>query len=694
MIKMRKFFATFLSLLLVLTFPVQVLADDIANNVDATVDASVEVLNLTTSSSPSSVSYSVVPQNGDGKNGCNLTGSTILTVDVNNSNPGAATVNSSSLTFTSCGDVKTIIVTPVSAGSTSITLSQSANTTGGTFNLVPAAFDINVTTPPPSDTTPPVITPTVTGTLGDNGWYVSNISVSWSFTDPDSTVTSTTGCGTTNITTDTTGTTLTCSATSSGGTNSNSVTIKRDTTNPTITFSNRTPANSDGWNNTNVTVDWSCSDVTSGPVSSTVSTIVSTEGTNQSALGTCTDMAGNTASDTQNGINIDKTDPTDPTDVHSTSHTVSTPSTINSVDIAWTVSGSIPGATDALSGVDGYSYSFTHGSTDVPDTTKDAEEDATGTNSGPLADGAWYFHLRTFDIADNMTSTVHVGPFIIDTTAPVTTDDVDSAWHNTDVTIHLTCDDGVTGSGCATTYYTTDGTDPTTSSPSGSSVTLSTDGIYTIKYFSVDNAGNAEAVKTAANQVHLDKTAPDVTITTPADSAIYIKNHIVNANWSATDALSGIDTAVGTVASGSAIDTSTLGSHVFTVTATDVAGNTTIKTIHYTVENYTIGFPLPPISIDSKTFKKTSTIPVKIKLTNSVGSPVSDAIANLYVGPGATNPAVSSGGSNVGNLFRYDPTAGQYIFNLSTKLLSAPNTYNLFITLDTGQTLTQSIILK
>lgn len=138
MIKMRKFFATFLSLLLVLTFPVQVLADDIANNVDATVDASVEVLNLTTSSSPSSVSYSVVPQNGDGKNGCNLTGSTILTVDVNNSNPGAATVNSSSLTFTSCGDVKTIIVTPVSAGSTSITLSQSANTTGGTFNRTTA----------------------------------------------------------------------------------------------------------------------------------------------------------------------------------------------------------------------------------------------------------------------------------------------------------------------------------------------------------------------------------------------------------------------------------------------------------------------------------------------------------------------------------------------------------------------------
>ena len=33
------------------------------------------------------------------------------------------------------------------------------------------------------DTTPPVITRTVTGTLGQNGWYTSNVAVSWTATD-------------------------------------------------------------------------------------------------------------------------------------------------------------------------------------------------------------------------------------------------------------------------------------------------------------------------------------------------------------------------------------------------------------------------------------------------------------------------------------------------------------------------------
>ena len=31
---------------------------------------------------------------------------------------------------------------------------------------------------------PPVITPTVTGQTGDNGWYVSNVIVNWTITPP------------------------------------------------------------------------------------------------------------------------------------------------------------------------------------------------------------------------------------------------------------------------------------------------------------------------------------------------------------------------------------------------------------------------------------------------------------------------------------------------------------------------------
>ena len=85
-----------------------------------------------------------------------------------------------------------------------------------------------------ADTTPPVITPSVQGTLGGGGWYTSDVSVTWSVADPESKVTSTAGCGPTTLIADTAGVTLTCTATSSGGTASVSKTIKIDRTPPEV----------------------------------------------------------------------------------------------------------------------------------------------------------------------------------------------------------------------------------------------------------------------------------------------------------------------------------------------------------------------------------------------------------------------------------------------------------------------------
>jgi hypothetical protein len=142
---------------------------------------------------------------------------------------------------------------PPTTFSTTGTVSVAAGQATGTFTLAVGAFDITntnatgaklaagdsstyqvtVTSPPPSDTTPPVITPSVTGTLGNNGWYTSDVVVAWTVVDNESAISSTSGCDSTTINADTTGTTLTCSATSAGGTNSDSVTIKRDATDPT-----------------------------------------------------------------------------------------------------------------------------------------------------------------------------------------------------------------------------------------------------------------------------------------------------------------------------------------------------------------------------------------------------------------------------------------------------------------------------
>jgi hypothetical protein len=128
-------------------------ADDIRNDLSGTTG----VMTLTSGGDTGSTALTVVPRNGDGKNGCNLTGSSTLVVSVHSSDASVATVSPASLTFGSCGDVKTVTVTSGAAGSADVTLTQVSNTTGASFNLVPAAFTVHVVPPP---NTPPTVTVT------------------------------------------------------------------------------------------------------------------------------------------------------------------------------------------------------------------------------------------------------------------------------------------------------------------------------------------------------------------------------------------------------------------------------------------------------------------------------------------------------------------------------------------------------
>jgi hypothetical protein len=190
------------------------------------------------------------------------------------------------------------------------------------------------------DTTPPDITPTVSGTLGSNGWYTSDVTVSWTVTDNESYITAQSGCQTATVTTDTAGRTFTCSATSSGGTASKSVTIKRDATLPTITGNTSPAANSYGWHNSPVLVSFTCNDATSG-IATCTSPQTLDEGANRSVNGTVTDNAGNSANTQVTGINVDLTGPV----VNVTGVNNGATYTLGAVPAAGCVT------TDALSGV-------------------------------------------------------------------------------------------------------------------------------------------------------------------------------------------------------------------------------------------------------------------------------------------------------------------------------------------------------
>ncbi len=83
--------------------------------------------------------------------------------------------------------------------------------------------------------------------------------------------------------------------------------IKIDKTAPVISGAPTTQANANGWYNADVTVHFTAADGGSGIATVTPDATVSTEGNNQSATGTATDLAGNTASFTVSGLKIDKT---------------------------------------------------------------------------------------------------------------------------------------------------------------------------------------------------------------------------------------------------------------------------------------------------------------------------------------------------------------------------------------------------
>jgi hypothetical protein len=119
-------------------------------------------------------------------------------------------------------------------------------------------------------------------------------------------------------------------------------------------------------------------------------------------------------------------------------------------------------------------------------------------------------------------------------------------------------------------------------------------------------------------------------------------------------------------------------------------------------ENYVFGGFQQPINSDgSSIFNLGRTIPVKIILTNCSGQSISTAvvtiavnkISNVVLGTEVEQLIDSSGNANTGNLFRYDATAGQYIFNLSTKGYTK-GTYKVYAKITDGISYSVNFSLK
>jgi len=185
----------------------------------------------------------------------------------------------------------------------------------------------------------------------------------------------------------------------------------------------------------------------------------------------------------------------------------------------------------------------------------------------------------------------------IDRTAPTTTiscngTSCSTGWYRTTpVTVTLTGTDNSGGSGVAATYYTTNGSAPTTSSAKYTGP-FTVSQTTTVRYFSVDVAGNAGTA--GSRLIRIDAATPTVSITRPAGGSTFVHGTRVTITATATDRGTGTGAPSGIASvtfyrGGTQIVTDTLspysitwnttglaaGTYNLTAVATDVAGNVT-----------------------------------------------------------------------------------------------------------------------
>jgi hypothetical protein len=205
--------------------------------------------------------------------------------------------------------------------------------------------------------------------------------------------------------------------------------------------------------------------------------------------------------------------------------------------------------------------------------------------------GEHSFTVQATDRAGN-TGSQTVNYRVVDTTAPgiVVTTPASGAVYGLGehVVADYACADEAGGSGLDTCEGTV---------ADGAAVDTSSVGEKTFTVEATDNAGNP-ASKSVKYTV-VDTAGPGIVVTTPASGAVYGLGEHVAADYACTDEAggSGLASCAGTVAKGAAVDTSSVGEKTFTVEATDNAGNSSSKSVKYTV----VDQAPPSISVASPT---------------------------------------------------------------------------------------------
>ena len=478
------------------------------------------------------------------------------------------------------GVAKAMTVTLNATASNGNTLNGNPQTI--TYNITPTGSPAASCTP--ADTTAPVITPDVQGTQGQNGWYTSNVTVSWNVSDPESSITNKTGCDPTTISSDTAGQTLTCSATSAGGTDSKSVTIKRDATPPQVNLGGVSGTSGDnGWYKSVVTQTFNASDATSGlagPASFTKSSGTDEGSAVKINSGPVSDNAGNTNPGIDSAtFKIDLSDPT-------ITASLNPPNPATS------------GWYNAVTGAPTVHYECADSVSDVASCTADHT----------FGNGENQSHTGTVTDQAGHSATTSVNNIDVDLIAPT----------KPNASFDRSPEDSAGGYFKNTVTVTYGGsTDSGSSDLAGyqpASETFSTSGTHPYSGVAKDNAGNESAAE--SGNVKVDATDPTLQIT-GCPTAPVLLNSTQSITVAASDADSGL---VSNPSSPASLDTSSVGSKTKTVTVEDKVGHSKSDTCSYSVIYNWSGFFSPVDNLPVLNLVKGgSSVPLKFNLGGNQG---------------------------------------------------------------------------
>ena len=179
-----------------------------------------------------------------------------------------------------------------------------------------------------------------------------------------------------------------------------------------------------------------------------------------------------------------------------------------------------------------------------------------------------------------------------------------------------------------------------------------------------------------------------INVVSPADGGAYRLDKRLTAKFKCTDKSSGVVSCAGTVANGAPVDTSTIGSHSFTVTATDLAGNTTVTTVHYTVVYTWNGFFSPignEADVSLNLVHAGDLVKIGFGLDGDRGLAVLASVTSVPVAcPAWTPHIVPAAGAAAGAGLAFGVSSSHYVFGWQTSTGWAGTCREFQLTLNDG----------